>query len=217
MPPRYITSLSYGFTGYLSGSNTYEVSIALNGLSYPGSSTTVSPGTSFVGPGYGTMVPNNVALNSLQANGFSTLATLYQQYRVRASTIKATVVPYYPSIGPAIVTVVPCNTYQSNTDGQAAQTRPYAKSRLCCNQQNAKDCTQYSKMDVKTLYGLTEAQFQADNNLIAFTGSNPPKQALWTVFIDQIYDNSTVCGFSCEFNVVYEVEFWNPLNLKNNT
>jgi len=213
LPPRYVTSLQYGFTGFLTSANSYEFAVCLNGLQSPGSSVSVSPAISFVGAGTGVLVPNNQTLSTLQPNGFPLLALNWARYRVRSSTIKCTIVPYYPNVGPILVTVVPQNQFFTSTNGQQAQTRPYAKKQMVSNQQNAKDATIYSKMDVQTLFGVLESQFQGDTAFSALTGSNPSRQALWMVYADQLYDNSSPFGASAEIEVTYEVEFWDPYNV----
>lgn len=213
LPPRYVTRLTFAFTGFLSASNSYEFAVCANGLSLPGSSVSVSPSGNFVGAGTGTMVPNNQTLSTLQPNGFPLLALNYAQYRVRKSRMKFTGIPYYPNAGPVMNVVVPQNSSLNSTNGQSAQSRPYAVKRLVANQQTAKDAIIYNEIDMSSLWGITEAQFQGDEEFSAYTGANPIKLALWKVYSDQLYDNSSPFGASCEVEVTYEVEFWNPYNV----
>jgi hypothetical protein len=212
VPPRYITNLAYGFSGTLTTANSYEFGIVGNSPRYPSYSIYTSPTANFIGAGTGAIYPNATALPSLNATGFGLLDNLYQSYRVRASSIRVICIP--TNAGPIKVTVVPVNTYLSSTDGQAAQSQPYSKSRLCTGYEGTKDATIHAKMDTASLFGITEAQFQGDEAFSALTSTVPTKLWNWITYVDSVSNATT--AVACEVEVIYEVEFWNPLNSKYN-
>jgi hypothetical protein len=214
--PRYVTSLQHAFTGTLSTSNTYEFGVSGNSAYKPSNVVTVSPCGNFIGAGTGALYPNTTALGSLQPNGFGVLAyNLYGSYRVRASSIKVTATC---ATVPIRVTVVPVSTYAylSSTDGQAAQSQPYSKTKLVLPNGTGRDATIYHKMDTPTIYGISETQMKADEKFAALVSTSPVQAWTWITYIDNCFNNSN-CSVTCEVQVNYEVEFWDPLNIKDNT
>lgn len=215
LPPRYVTTLQYGFTGKLTASNSYEFAVVLNGLQAPGGSVAVSPAATFTGAGTGVIIPSAQALSTLMPNGFGLLALNWARYRVRSSTMKCTIIP--AANVTSIVTVVPQNQYFTSTNGQQAQSRPYSKKRLVCGNGDASGCSIYSKMDVQSLFGITESQFQGDETFSSLTGGNPSKFAIWQVYVDQLSDLTSHVDHFCEIEVTYEVEFWDSYNISTTT
>jgi len=213
--PRYITHLEYGYQGYLATESAYTFASLLNGLSYPSASSNVSPAYNFIAAGYGTLVPNTTSLTSLQPNGFSLLAPLYQSYRVRASTITVTAIPKLTEIGHCInLVVVPTEQQAAVSSGQEMLPMPYSKSLVCSSGGSARDCTIVSKMDVKTLFGAPETRFQADPQFAALSGANPAQKAVWLVNVTSLTAESVTV--SVVVKIDYEVEFWDPVSPAKN-
>jgi len=214
--PRYITHLEYAYQGYLAGEISYTFASLLNGLSYPSAASNVSPAYNFIAAGYGTLVPNTTSLTSLQPNGFSLLAPLYQSYRVRASTITVTALPKGTTYNGHCLNmvIVPTEQQGSVSSGQELLPMPYSKSLVCSDGGSAKDCTLTSKMDVKTLFGAPEVRFQADPQFAALSGANPAQKGLWLVNLTSLTGDSLTC--SVVVKIDYEVEFWDPVSPAKN-
>lgn len=209
--PRFFTDLEYGFSGISTvAASAFNFLVIGNSLQLPGSGT----GADFTASG--TLVPATHALNALQPVGYSALSGLYKKYRVWYSTCTVSLIPSNQtgSSFAKMLVLYPTILDGGVTDVQLAQSLPYAKA-ICVQQQaDPKSSTLISKMDTKTIYGLSQAQEMADPNFQSSTGSSPGNYWYWNAVIQDLGNVNVSAAASNQVTVLvrisYNVEFYDP-------
>lgn len=185
LPDRMFTKLTYTFPGISGASPLLVNSFRGNSLYDP-----------------------DASVGGAQPMGFDQLMTLYQRYRVNASSVKLTAVNNTAACGVRAV-LVPSQDSGLATYQRLAESQ-YSKRALMANGNGQSRSFLKHYASTRKIYGIKDSSEQEYSGTAT---TNPTNQWYWyTVF--EAADGFTILDLQFDLTITYYVEFWNRVSLQ---
>lgn len=219
--PRFLTKFTYslqGQVGTLAGSRGY-FAIKLNSPRFPGDTAAyIFTGSNNLD---GTLAADHTSLAAGQSRGFSNLvsASMYQKWRVYASSIKVSFIPNTQADA-SMVVVYPVTNIQGVGPLAVRDTSvAYSKEKVAMSGADGGSSTIKHYIDLQSLLGLSKEQIMANENLVGQgpstsfpTGQDPSNLLYWIVSYKRLNDKtdySTTLG--SRPSIAVEVTYYTEL------
>lgn len=146
-----------------------------------------------------------------QPYGRDQYATLYNRYRVISCSYRISAIDSLNN--QAIqVTAIPTNTVSvSYPDNATAREQP--RARYVIQNPGSPARMLVGRSYLPSLMGRTKAQYMADDNYQAQTGTNPAEFGILNVLVGNVGDQSIPLTAICTIELVYTVEWFDVITL----
>lgn len=205
VPDRFRTKMSVSYQGYIAvGATSSYFDIYGNSLYQP-FTTSRTIATLVTG-----VFSSNTAASPI---GYTELAALYNEYRVRGTRIKLTATPQNQADTITLVITPVCSVNGSVAPPVYSINQRYSRWKQIQNTNNVKENTIIHYMPSNKVLGLTKQQY--DDQLPVVNGNAPPASLDWYWQVQVYTNNGSVTAGQVMVTVELDlyVEFSDPLNM----